>query len=75
MAAGLRRELYRDLVSSSAPRDRGVGAAASLRRMEQASLSERRRRYRETTMSERIEAAFELSELARELNTGLRTPR
>jgi hypothetical protein len=41
--------------------------------MEEATLRDRRRRYRTTTMGERIESAFELSEFARELRAGLRS--
>lgn len=55
--------------------DRSERAAASLRRMEEATLRDRRRRYRATTMGERIECAFELSEFARELHAGLRSTR
>jgi hypothetical protein len=53
--------------------ERQARAVASLGRMEEAARRDRRRRYRETTMGERIEAAFELSELAGELRRGLRT--
>ncbi|MDQ3728797.1 MAG: hypothetical protein M3355_04335 [Actinomycetota bacterium] len=48
-------------------------AQASLRQMNRATKRERRTRFRETTMGERLEAAFELSELSGELRRGLGT--
>jgi hypothetical protein len=39
--------------------------------MEEATLEERRRRYRTTTMGQRLESSFELSEFARELKAGM----
>lgn len=67
-----RASLYLERVSTSKPPDKEA-EAASFRRMEKATLRDRRRRYRETTPGQRIEAALELSELARELKTGLRS--
>ncbi len=46
--------------------------AAAMRELDAIALAERRRRFRETTMSERIEAALELSGLAAELRAGVR---
>ena len=45
--------------------------AAALRELDDLSIEERRRRFRETTMGERIEAALQLSELAAELRDGI----
>ncbi|MCB0864596.1 MAG: hypothetical protein KDB58_02685 [Solirubrobacterales bacterium] len=42
------------------------------KRMERATTELRRREYRETTMGERIELAFELNELANELQAGMK---
>ena len=44
----------------------------SFSKMERLKQEERKRRYRETTPGERIEAALRLSELAAELRSGLR---
>lgn len=46
--------------------------SAAMRELDAIALAERRRRFRETTMSERIEAALELSGLAAELRAGVR---
>lgn len=40
--------------------------------MERATTELRQREYRETTMGERIEQAFELNELANELQAGMK---
>jgi hypothetical protein len=50
-------------------------AAEAFRRLEEVALEERRRRYRSTTMGERIEAACALSDFGRELQAGLRPKR
>ena len=47
----------------------------SLRRLDDAARAERRRRYLETSMAERLETAFELSDLSRELRAGMLQPR
>lgn len=44
----------------------------SFRKLNQLDLDQRRRRFRETTMAERLDSAFELSDFARELREGLR---
>lgn len=41
------------------------------KRMEMATAELRRREYRQTTMGERIERAFELNELANEIRAGV----
>lgn len=41
------------------------------KRMERATTELRRREYRETTMGERIEQAFELNDLANEIQAGM----
>ena len=46
-------------------------AAVMFRRMAEAKLRERRRRYRSTTMGERIEEACALGDFGRELQAGL----
>ncbi|MFN8112070.1 MAG: hypothetical protein U0R51_02610 [Solirubrobacterales bacterium] len=45
---------------------------AAMRKLDAIAVTERRRRFRETTMSERLEAALELSDLAVELRDGVR---
>jgi len=45
--------------------------AAALRRLEAASLDDRRRRFRQSTMSERLELAIRLSALASEIRAGI----
>lgn len=45
--------------------------AEVLRRLDEAARVERRRRYLETGMAERLETAFELGDLARELRAGV----
>lgn len=50
---------------------RQPASAERLRLLDEAADRELRRRYRETTMRDRIETAFELSDLARELRRGV----
>lgn len=45
--------------------------AAALRELDDVAAEERRRRFLETTMEERIETALQLSELAAELRAGV----
>jgi hypothetical protein len=48
---------------------------ASFSELERVKREERRRRYRETTPSERVETALRMSEFAAELRSGLRARR
>lgn len=45
--------------------------AAALRELDDLAAEGRRRRFRETTMEERIETALQLGELAAELRAGV----
>jgi hypothetical protein len=62
-----------ELMESDKHRD--SAEAEAFRRMDEIDLEQRRRRFRETTMAERLETAFELSDFARELREGMRRAR